>query len=237
MNYLKILLLFMTLLHTIGCLVPSQLSKVTMTESFTQDFTFPGESDEEILDILGELLSPERVDQLRQIGRYKSLQDDIKEGNIISRGIATITFGLVPNRKRGSFYVKGTGSYIIMNKISNQVYFVADFFLIEEVHPIEQVLENEKLSIKFNQSMINHLPYQDGATWNHEPNGDINIDIIITTNIYNKKRKGKYEFRIDDTAKHKVSINGKSLGYIEFNPTNEIIDIKGVLKWVRRYGG
>ena len=223
----------------ISCLVPIQMSRVTLTENFTQSFSFAsGMNNEGPTKILEKLISGERVDMLWESPEGINILSQLQEGTVVSKGISVLTISLVPDQKPEKFFISGVGFYDIVDTISSKVYFTARFYLVEEVHPLSMLNTASSIPLYFKQVLVNQIAYPDGLTREHKPadNASIRIDVFINRSILNVT--GKPVFGLDYSAKHPVSIQGDLIGHITFrsplSPFDKIIDMRGLKPFVRR---
>jgi hypothetical protein len=223
-----------------ACVVPAQMPRVTLSENFTQSFSFDADDEDKrkLTKTLSLLIGADRVDQLITSEEGLHYINQMKAEKIIAKGIATLTFSLVPGRKPSAFYISGTGSYNIIDTSSTKVYFSANFYLIDTIHyPISLLETDATIPLYFNQVLINHVAYEEThSTWEHSPVEYVKVDAVINRSI--RDQKGKAIFGLDYHAKHRISIKGETIGYIQFNPPqspfDKIIDIRGIKSMIRR---
>lgn len=222
-----------------ACVVPVQMPRVTLVESYIQNFDFGTIEDKsKLTTTLGLLIGSERVDQLITSDEGIVYIERMKEEKIISKGITTLTFSLVPNKKPASFYISGNGSYNIVDTTSAKVYFSAQFYVIDTIHyPISILDTASTIPIYFNQTLYNHISYEEThSTWEHKPAEHVRIDAAMNRKIMDAK--GKPIFGIDYSANHRISISGKTIGSIKFrapqSPFDKIIDMRGMKSMIRR---
>lgn len=223
-----------------SCVVPVQMPRITMSENFTQSFDFGDTEDGEIglPKTLGYLIGTEAVDRLTAPGYENAYIKRMKEGKIIATGVATLTFSLVPGKKPEFFYLGGSGAYNIVDTSLSQVYFSAQFSLIDSIHyPFSLLDTSSVLPIYFDQVLINHFDYdRSGSTWEHRPEEYIRIDAVLNRSIMDKT--GKPIFGIDYTVGHRISIAGRTIGHVYFRPPHssfdKLIDIRGMKGMIRR---
>lgn len=240
MRFINYLFLLSVVLSMTNCVVPVQMPRITMSENFTQNFDF-GATEEGKVNLtktLGLLIGPDRVEQLIASPEGDVYITQMLDEKILAKGVATLTFSLVPNKKTEAFYISGSGSYHIIDTTTSKVYFSANFYLIDSVqHPMSLLDTGAVIPIYFNQVLINHIPYEETASvWEHCPSEHIKIEAVLNRSVMDNKRKPM--FGIDYNARHRISIGDQTIGSIKFrapsSPFDKIVDIRGMKSLIRR---
>lgn len=210
------------------CMVPIQIMRVTLTESFEQNFDFDGIPRDELTPILTTLLgdkwAPYSSDEVKAVWDSDSL---------VSNGIAVLNFSLVPDKKPKQFFITGVGSYDIFHSEDRKAYFSTKFYLAnEEYYNIDDLETTSIISVKFMQVATNQFLLNSG-TYALAPQKPIRVDVKV------KKVPGKSIFSIDYTAAHQAYIGEQKIGTIKFRAPqstfDKIIDLRGIRTLPRRY--
>ncbi len=209
-----------------NCVVPAQLTRVTLTESFSQNFDFGGIPREEISPILHSLLgkewSPYSSEEV--IERWESK-------SIIAKGIAVLTFSLVPGKKAKEFFISGVGAYDIYDLEDSKMFFSSKFYILDDrYYSFEDLQKKDYLSVYFEQVMVNQFLGERKAL---EPILPIRVDVKI------KKNKNKPIFGVAYEEEHQVYIGEAKIGTIKFRAPktsfDKMIDLRGIKTLPRRY--
>ena len=233
MRHFALFSLFLGLLaiSSNSCMVPYHLPKVTLTECFTQSFSFlPPDADltdsEDIrrkkqqypktLEKILRIQNKEQVSDLQVYYAGNPLVDDLMDEKIISKGISVLNVSLVPGKKPEKFFVSGNGQYDIINTNTSEVYYSARFWYIDSVHySLDELRNNPEFTtipVFFDQVLINHMRYPSSSdldktkTWEHKPTSHIRINIQINRSIINKTKKPIFSIDYSEDARHEVSV-------------------------------
>ncbi len=230
--------LFLALLLLFSCrVVPVQVARVSLLESFCQSFEFEGKTTEEKeanIDVaLDKLLGSANYQALKDLEGGARL-DELEQGLCQSCGTASITLSIVPNSilssTRFKFFVSGQGRYFIIMKKDSRIYYSADFRLLEEHHDASELAKGMVI-VRFQQRLVNYLI----ANSNNYVSDEV-IEVYVKIDTSQSRRN---IYSIDYESKHEVRVADKSVGYLIFEKPDDkydkIIDFKGVRYLRNRY--
>ncbi|CAA9535004.1 MAG: hypothetical protein AVDCRST_MAG96-3833 [uncultured Segetibacter sp.] len=143
--------------------VPVQVARVNLFESYCQSFEFEGGTPEEknatIAVTLKELLGSANYAALVKREADERLKQ-LKQGLCQSCGTVNITLSVVPgsilSKTNFKFFVGGQGRFFIMMKKDGRIYYSVDFRLLEEHHDAAE-LARGIIKIRFEQQLVNDL--------------------------------------------------------------------------------
>ena len=168
----SILLSFIVLISQSCRVIPIQMARVSMSESFKQSFLFTsGNSSHNDTStvasikiqntdyILGKLLGSQTYKEIKDKPQIEAL----RSGQCVSQGNVSLFLSVIPSSFRSKNYLKfvvgGSGKYMIYLEREKQVYFSSDLQLLEnEYHDMDE-LERGTITVHFKQQLTNHLSY------------------------------------------------------------------------------
>jgi|GEM_PF-3469356 len=227
-SLLFLLLIVLSGLH--GCrVVPVQMARVSLTERFSQGFFDKpgGVSNSEMTRTVQELLGPKNYEAL--LRKAPERVDQLKNQGCESRGFANFGLAVVPGSIRSKqdfdFFVTGNGSYSIVLKRDDAVFYTSAFQLVEEIHSAAE-LRNGLLKVHFRQQLIGHYA-SDPKNFTNESVVEVQVRLkTIESGVYS----------LDYQVPHEIQVNSRFVGYLRFElpvlPKAKLIDLRG-LKYVR----
>lgn len=143
--------------------VPVQVARVNLNESYCQTFEFEGSTPEEkdatIATTLNQLLGSANYEALVKREADERLIQ-LKQGLCQSCGTVSIALAVVPNsivsKTNFKFFVSGHGRFFIIMKTDGRIYYSVDFRLLEEHHDAAE-FANGIVKIRFEQQLVNDL--------------------------------------------------------------------------------
>ncbi len=245
-----------------GCKAPIQLSRITFTEHFKQNFDFSRVDPAERVKFVGKMLSTKGV--VNKFQKYISSSEGRKTNTALfknmevgTEGIITFTVSLLPYKKNPKrFEINGVGNYDIINSRNNQIYFTSTFHLTrcENCDDINRLIENDSFSLilKFTQVAINEFYYEEeeeeeeeekegeGKKYRHVPENEIEIRInLIKQKKYGEKCVSINYGTMNNPFKHSLYFAGMPIGSLVFTHPEDvgskIIDLKNFNMLIRKY--
>jgi len=210
--------------------LPIQMTRVTLSERFTQGF-FDGSEPIPKLEMTKTvelLLGKSNYENLSNVADKPKLEQ-LQNKQCEAQGFININISLLPGtiyaKNNFNFFVSGNGQYAIVLKKDQLIYYTATFQLLEDIHSAVE-LQNGLVPIRFHQQFTGHLASQ---------SQDFTTQAEVTAYLHIKTiRSGVYS--VDYSVPHQIQVGDHFIGYLRFTapilPQAKVIDLRG-LRFVR----
>ena len=140
--------------------------------------------------------------------------------DLVVQGTLVTTLSLVPGDHE-KFSLEGFGQYYVVRKTTKEIMFSASYHIIDDVHSLKAITEDNSFDVKIKQHMIRHFAAENPHYFH---------DVPFTFRLYTKLLKdGVYS--IDYERNHELIVDNEVVGYLQFRKPHQgkkVIDLRGI---------